>query len=55
TTQPGGYADNHPELDQLSPHADLRPDASTAALTAQGLPPVRKDWDNHLGRASQRL
>ncbi|KAA2009834.1 2-iminoacetate synthase [Escherichia coli] len=54
-TQPGGYADNHPELEQFSPHDDRRPEAVAAALTAQGLQPVWKDWDSYLGRASQRL
>lgn len=53
-TQPGGYADNHPELEQFSPHDDRRPEAVAAALTAQGLQPVWKDWDSFLGRASQR-
>ena len=54
-TQPGGYADNHPELEQFSPHDDRRPEAVAAALIAQGLQPVWKDWDSYLGRASQRL
>ncbi|MGP0756433.1 thiazole biosynthesis protein ThiH, partial [Escherichia coli] len=31
------------------------PEAVAAALTAQGLQPVWKDWDSYLGRASQRL
>ncbi|HBI2888223.1 TPA: 2-iminoacetate synthase ThiH [Escherichia coli] len=53
-TQPGGYADNHPELEQFSPHDDRRPEAVAAALTAQGLQPVWKDWDSYLGRPSQR-
>ena len=53
-TQPGGYADNHPELEQFSPHDDRRPEAVAAALTAQGLQPVWKDWDSYLGHASQR-
>lgn len=43
-TQPGGY--NHPELEQFSPHDDRRPEAVAAALTAQGLQPVWKDWDS---------
>lgn len=25
-TQPGGYADNHPELEQFAPHDDRRPE-----------------------------
>ena len=52
-TQPGGYADNHPELEQFSPHDDRRPEDVAAALSAQGLQPVWKDWDSFLGRASQ--
>ena len=52
-TQPGGYADNHPELEQFSPHDDRRPEAVAEALMAQGLQPVWKDWDSYLGRASQ--
>ncbi|MGP0753527.1 hypothetical protein, partial [Escherichia coli] len=30
------------------------PEAVAAALTAQGLQPVWKDWDSYLGRPSQR-
>ena len=52
-TQPGGYADDHPELEQFAPHDGRRPEAVAAALTAQGLQPVWKDWDSWLGRASQ--
>ncbi|HEB0856673.1 TPA: 2-iminoacetate synthase ThiH, partial [Citrobacter freundii] len=52
-TQPGGYADNHPELEQFSPHDDRRPEAVANALMAKGLQPVWKDWDSYLGRASQ--
>ncbi len=52
-TQPGGYADNHPELEQFSPHDARRPEAVAEALMAQGLQPVWKDWDSYLGRASQ--
>lgn len=52
-TQPGGYADNHPELEQFCPHDARRPEVVADALTAQGLQPVWKDWDSWLGRASQ--
>ncbi|EPM7555483.1 2-iminoacetate synthase ThiH, partial [Citrobacter freundii] len=45
------YADNHPELEQFSPHDDRRPEAVAEALMAQGLQPVWKDWDSYLGRA----
>lgn len=51
-TQPGGYADDRPELEQFAPHDGRRPDAVAEALTAQGLQPVWKDWDSWLGRAS---
>lgn len=34
-TQPGGYADGHPELEQFSPHDDRRPEVVAAALTAR--------------------
>ncbi|MRS17454.1 2-iminoacetate synthase ThiH [Enterobacteriaceae bacterium RIT691] len=52
-TQPGGYADHHPELEQFSPHDGRRPDEVARALVANGLQPVWKDWDSWLGRASQ--
>jgi len=52
-TQPGGYADDHPELEQFSPHDGRRPQEVADALTARGLQPVWKDWDNFLGRVSQ--
>lgn len=52
-TQPGGYADDHPELEQFSPHDARRPETVASALSAQGLQPVWKDWDSWLGRASQ--
>ena len=52
-TQPGGYADNHPELEQFSPHDGRRPEEVARALMQQGLQPVWKDWDSWLGRASQ--
>src|SRR5699024_869090 len=53
-TQPGGYADNHPELEQFSPHDDRRPEAGAAALTDQVLQPVWKGRDSTPGHASTR-
>jgi len=52
-TQPGGYADDHPELEQFAPHDNRSPQSVAAALTLAGLQPVWKDWDSFLGRASQ--
>ncbi|QKN83716.1 2-iminoacetate synthase ThiH [Scandinavium goeteborgense] len=52
-TQPGGYADNHPELEQFAPHDGRRPEEVAQALIAHGLQPVWKDWDSWLGRSSQ--
>ena len=52
-TQPGGYADDHPELEQFAPHDGRRPEEVASALAARGLQPVWKDWDSWLGRASQ--
>jgi len=52
-TQPGGYADNHPELEQFAPHDGRRPEEVAHALSTQGLQPVWKDWDSWLGRVSQ--
>ncbi|MEN0582022.1 2-iminoacetate synthase ThiH [Phytobacter palmae] len=52
-TQPGGYADNHPELEQFSPHDNRRPEQVASALAACGLQPVWKDWDSWLGRTPQ--
>lgn len=52
-TQPGGYADDHPELEQFAPHDGRRPEEVAQALIARGLQPVWKDWDSWLGRASQ--
>nr|MDQ6119766.1 hypothetical protein [Klebsiella pneumoniae subsp. pneumoniae] len=49
----GGYADDHPELEQFAPHDDRRPEEVASALAARGLQPVWKDWDSWLGRASQ--
>ncbi|BDH47585.1 thiamine biosynthesis protein ThiH [Salmonella enterica subsp. enterica serovar Choleraesuis] len=49
-TQPGGYADNHPELEQFAPHDSRRPEDVAAALRQTGLQPVWKDWDSYLGR-----
>ncbi len=33
-TQPGGYADDHPELEQFAPHDDRRPEEVASALAA---------------------
>lgn len=48
-TQPGGYADDHPELEQFAPHDDRRPEEVASALAARGLQPVGKTgiagWD----------
>lgn len=52
-TQPGGYADNHPELEQFAPHDNRRPQDVASAIAARGLQPVWKDWDSWLGRSSQ--
>lgn len=52
-TQPGGYADNHPELEQFAPHDGRTPVEVAEALTRSGLQPVWKDWDSFLGRNSQ--
>lgn len=52
-TQPGGYADNKPELEQFSPHDNRSPQQVASALLQKGLQPVWKDWDGYLGRGSQ--
>lgn len=52
-TQPGGYADSKPELEQFSPHDNRSPQQVADALSARGLQPVWKDWDKFLGRATQ--
>lgn len=49
-TQPGGYADDHPELEQFAPHDGRRPEEVASALRRRGLQPVWKDWDSWLGR-----
>ncbi|WP_323641122.1 2-iminoacetate synthase ThiH [Pectobacterium polonicum] len=49
-TQPGGYADDHPELEQFSPHDSRRPEDVAQAIIRAGLQPVWKDWDGYLGR-----
>lgn len=49
-TQPGGYADDHPELEQFAPHDGRRPQDVARALQRSGLQPVWKDWDTYLGR-----
>ncbi len=52
-TQPGGYADDHPELEQFAPHDSRRPEEVAAALSRSGIQPVWKDWDSFLGRDAQ--
>ncbi|CAM4011583.1 2-iminoacetate synthase ThiH [Rahnella bruchi] len=52
-TQPGGYADDHPELEQFAPHDNRSAQRVAEALTQAGLQPVWKDWDSFLGRVSQ--
>ena len=49
-TQPGGYADDHPELEQFAPHDARRPEEVAAALSRSGIQPIWKDWDSFLGR-----
>ena len=49
-TQPGGYAENHPELEQFAIHDGRTPQAVASALRHAGLQPVWKDWDHFLGR-----
>ena len=53
-TQPGGYADDHPELEQFAPHDSRRPEVVAAALSRSGIQPVWKDWDSFLGRGAQK-
>lgn len=53
-TQPGGYADDHPELEQFAPHDSRRPEEVAAALSRSGIQPVWKDWDSFLGRGAQK-
>lgn len=52
-TQPGGYADDHPELEQFAPHDDRSPRRVAEAIARAGLQPVWKDWDSFLGRGAQ--
>ncbi|MEH0873818.1 2-iminoacetate synthase ThiH [Pectobacterium cacticida] len=54
-TQPGGYADDHPELEQFSPHDARRPDDVAQAIIQAGLQPVWKDWDGYLGRVNESI
>jgi 2-iminoacetate synthase len=49
-TQPGGYANESPELEQFAPHDNRTPEQVALALIKVGLQPVWKDWDSHLGR-----
>lgn len=52
-TQPGGYAGDHPELEQFEPHDNRSPQEVARMVQRAGLQPVWKDWDNYLGRGSQ--
>lgn len=53
-TQPGGYADDvPPELEQFEPHDSRTPQQVAQAISAAGLQPVWKDWDDYLGRTTQ--
>ncbi|MGC7559230.1 2-iminoacetate synthase ThiH [Pasteurella sp. PK-2025] len=49
-TQPGGYANQKPELDQFSPYDERSPQEIWQVLIQKGLQPVWKDWDSYLGR-----
>ncbi|AIJ09219.1 MULTISPECIES: 2-iminoacetate synthase ThiH [Edwardsiella] len=51
-TQPGGYADSEPALEQFAPHDNRHPQEVARALIARGLQPVWKDWDSWLGRTA---
>ncbi|WP_130835498.1 2-iminoacetate synthase ThiH [[Erwinia] mediterraneensis] len=51
-TQPGGYAENRPELEQFAPHDNRTPQQVAAALSRAGLQPVWKEWDSYLGRVT---
>lgn len=45
STQPGGYVDPQKELEQFSINDNRSPAEMEAAIRAQGLEPVWKDWD----------
>lgn len=49
-TQPGGYAENRPELEQFTIHDGRTPQQVASALRDAGLQPVWKDWDGFFGR-----
>lgn len=49
-TQPGGYAEARPELEQFATHDSRTPQEIAGALRRSGLQPVWKDWDRFLGR-----
>ncbi|AWK14776.1 2-iminoacetate synthase ThiH [Candidatus Fukatsuia symbiotica] len=50
-TQPGGYADDHPELEQFTPHDNRSPQQVAQALIKNGLQPIWKDWEHYFGRS----
>ncbi|TCV91493.1 2-iminoacetate synthase ThiH [Biostraticola tofi] len=49
-TQPGGYANEKPELEQFLPHDNRQPSEVADMLVRAGIQPVWKDWDGYLGR-----
>lgn len=46
STEPGGYVDQHRELEQFAINDNRSPAEMAAAIRAQGYEPVWKDWDN---------
>lgn len=44
STEPGGYVTPHKELEQFAINDDRTPEEMVAAIKAQGLEPVWKDW-----------
>ncbi len=45
STQPGGYVDPNPELEQFSINDSRSPEEMIAAIKAQGYEVIWKDWD----------
>lgn len=50
-TQPGGYADDHPELEQFAPHDNRRPEAVAQAIAQAGLQPGMERLGRLFGKA----
>lgn len=46
STEPGGYVEQHRELEQFAINDTRSPDEMAAAIRAQGYEPVWKDWDS---------